>query len=332
MSNHTSGIRAAKMLLASILAVTSLVVAIMMITRPGVEIGEGSTEDRLSASGGDAPGKRTNDGELAQKPRRTLTPIDKAAVYDPQAPLSRQLDGLRRLSDRGNPYATCVLAFALDMCASSAERTTVGDLSQMASADPDEVSVDRWAVDLEFRERFATTCAGLDADSFADMEKRLLISAKNGHPKSMAKFALASLLLNPEAADKNSTFAISHRNSAELMLNRAAERGDLSALRGVHSAYSQGYITSAFGEQPVVKDLAKSVAALYAISRYASGDERRIMELEVDSLKSSMSPSEKSRFQRLSAQYSGTAKRSEARARHEERLTDEYPEVACGNL
>jgi hypothetical protein len=328
MSNHTSGIRVAKVLLALVLALTALVVAITMASRSGAEIGEDSTENRLSASDGDAPGQPANDGDLAQTPRRSSTPIDKVAVYDPQLPLSRQLERLRLQSDQGNPYATCVLAYALDLCAGGVERVMVDDMSRVASDDPDEHAVDRWATDLEFRSRFETTCTGMDEHAYADMEKRLLMSARLGHPGSMGKFAQMSLLLNLQADEARSAFARSHRNSAERMLNQAAEGGDLDALRGLHRAYSEGFITNAFEDVQVTKDSVKSAAALYALSQYASPEERLVMASEVEAMTGRMSSGEMMRFQRLSARYVAAAPRSPSRLG----LVEAYPEVACADL
>jgi hypothetical protein len=328
MRNHTSGIRVAKLLPGLVLAVTALIVAIMMAYRTGAEIGAGSTEDRLSASDGDAPDRPANNGEFAQKSRRRFTPIDRVVVYDPQAPLSGQLDLLRRLSDRGNPYATCVLAYALDLCASGVDRVMVDDMSRVASDDPDEDAVDRWATDLEFRSRFETTCAGMGEHAYADMEKRLLMSARFGHPGSMGKFAQISLLLNLQADEARSAFARSHRNSAERMLNQAAEGGDPAALRGVHRAYADGFIASAFEDVPVARDPAKSAAALYALSQFAPPEEASLMASDAEAMAGRMSPGERMRFQRLSARYAAAGSRSPSRLG----LVESYPEVACADL
>lgn len=253
----------------------------------------------------------------------------RALIYDPGSPLSPQLKFLRGLSDRHDPYATCVLAFALDLCARGPDRMIVDDYAHADPASLDQKSINRMAENFEFRERYANTCAGLDQSSFADMDRRLLQSARLGHVASMTRFALLPFRPGSNSEDPKSEFALAYRENAEAMLNRAAEAGDPEALRAIHNAYSNGYITSAMGTLEVEKDQAKSIAAYLAMSRYAGIDDRKIMEQTIEREVAQMSSAEVSRFSRLESLYSSPGRNNATDPEQGERVIDDFPEKAC---
>jgi hypothetical protein len=256
----------------------------------------------------------------------------RSITYDANAPLSSQLRALRRHADRGDRYATCILAFALDLCARGADRIITGDYANtMTEAIADE-AVERMAMDMAFKERHALACAGLEEERYEDIDQRLLGSALAGHVPSMRKFALLPSRPGSSIDDPHSEFAQAHGRHAERMLNAAAEAGDPEAVRGVHYAYSLGYITSALGSLPVEKDAAKSFASLLAMARHAATEDRLAMERGIAQSVESMTPADLSRFTRLKAAYDRPGREQEAIWRGGENVMKDFPEVACADV
>lgn len=254
-----------------------------------------------------------------------------ALPYDPDSPLASQLQALRNLSDQGDPYSTCVLAWALDFCARGPDRISVAEYVNVDPDSLDDRSVDRIAKSFEFREQYATTCIGLDSGSFADIDERLLQSAKMGHARSMTKLALLPFRLGNGEETSNPEFVLAYRKNAELMLNRAAEAGDLEAIRGVYQAYGLGYITSAMGTLAVEKDLVKSTAALRAMSLYAGPEEKEGLEQNIASAMRGMSRADISRMQRLEFSYFHPGRSNSAVWADDKEVIEDFPEKACAS-
>ncbi len=253
-------------------------------------------------------------------------------AYDPDSPLAPQLPFLRRLSDRNDPYATCILAFALDVCARGPERMIIETPINEAMANPDEKSVTRIAESMEFKERYAQMCGGLDKASLTDMDRRLLQSAELGHIRSMTRFALLPYRQGGESENPNSGFSVAYRNKAESMLNKAAEAGDPEAIRGVYYAYAQGYITSAMGSHPIEKDAAKSLAALRILSLHSADvEDKESIERKIQNLLAQMPTAEVSRFWKMDSTYTAASYGDTSTWQPEERVLEDFPERACGN-
>lgn len=256
----------------------------------------------------------------------------RSITYDANAPLSSQLRALRRHADLGDRYATCILAFALDLCARGADRIITGDYaSTMTEAVADE-AVERMAMDMAFKERHALTCAGLEEERYEDIDQRLLGSALAGHVPSMRKFALLPSRPGSSIDDPHSEFAQAYGRHAERMLNAAAEAGDPEAVRGVHYAYSLGYITSASGSLPVEKDAAKSFASLLVMARHARTEDRLAIEGKVARSMETMAAPDLSRLARLKAAYDRPGHEREAVWRGGEDPMKDFPEVACADV
>lgn len=265
-------------------------------------------------------------------PGMMRSPLVRAITYDPDAPLSSQLRALRQHADLGDRYATCILAFALDLCARGADRIITDDYAQAMTEAIAEEAVDRMAAGMALEERHALQCAGLEGERYEDIDRRLLASALAGHAPSMRMFALLASRPGRGVEDPDSEFARAHRRHAEAMLNAAAEAGDPEAVRGVHYAYAMGYITSAFGELPVEKDAAKVNASLLAMARHAQPEDASAMESAVERAVEAMTPAEVERFSRLRSAYDRPALGRETRWRGGEDVMKDFPEVACAGI
>jgi hypothetical protein len=254
------------------------------------------------------------------------------SIYIPEAPLEPQLGALRKLSDGGNRYATCILAFALDFCARGPDRMIVSDSLSKDPSAMNEEDIERIAENLEFQKRYVTTCAELDTNSFVDMDQRLFMSAAMGSPRSMARFALLPERPDSNGTDPNSQFALNHRNNAESMLNKAAEAGDPDAIRGIQDAYSLGYITSAMEPLEVTKDPAKSLAALSVLSQQYSQEDQQSVRAAIRNELAQMDAGQKSRFLDFSERYKTSATKHATRLQYGDHVVDDFPEYACDSV
>jgi hypothetical protein len=270
------------------------------------------------------------DGVSASLPKFNLQAgLANRSIYTPEVSLELQLGALRKLSDGGSRYATCILAFALDFCSRGPDRMIVDDSLSKDPSAMNEEDIERIAENHEFQKRYATTCAELDTDSFVDMDQRLFMSAAMGSPRAMARFALLPDRPDSNGTDPNSPFALNHRNNAESMLNKAAEAGDPDAIRGVYDAYSLGYITSAMEPLEVTKDPAKSLAALSVLSqRYSQEDKQNVLAMIRNQL-AQMNAGQKSRFLDFSERYKAAATKNASLLQHGDHVIDDFPEHAC---
>ncbi len=257
-----------------------------------------------------------------------VRPRTLSSIYNPNIPLVSQLGKLRSLSDSANPYATCVLAWALDLCSRGPELIPIGEYSNADLRTLDEESVTRIAESLESSDRYELTCSGLVKDDLKDMDDRLLQAARMGHVRSMTK--LAQFSTRPGSGPENSTQSfISHRKNAELFLNRAAEAGDPDAIRGIYNAYSEGYISSNMGDLEVAIDTAKSLAALRVTSLDARPQEKNDLDQGIAQALMQMDHAQRSRFDHYESVYrQAYAKASKDGAELQSAL-DDLPEKAC---
>jgi len=263
------------------------------------------------------------------RPHGARTAGDAASIYAPDEPLSIQLNTLRRLADTKDPYATCILAFALDFCVRGPDRMIVADYAFKDPDDLDDKAISRLAVNDEFRKRYALTCANLSKDDFSDMDQRLLQSARMGNAASMARFALLPFRPGHANQDPNSEFSIAYRQNAESMLNRAAEAGIPEAVKGVYYAYAQGEIISAMGNLKIREDRVKSLAAFRALQLNAEEADKRIAEESLNRDLALLSAPELSRFWQLTTLYSASSKETAKELQFVENVLDDFPEKAC---
>lgn len=253
------------------------------------------------------------------------------SVFDANATLASQLHGLRALSDNQDPYATCVLAWALDLCARGPDRVSISEYFNADMKDLDETGISDIAMYLEYQERYVTLCSGLVETDLWDIDMRLLQSARMGHLKSMTLLAQFPARDGSGLGASTPSFLQAHRENAEEMLNDAAESGDPAAIREIKNAYSSGYIISGLGDVKVDIDLAKSMAALHAIALYANQEEKKELDEAVTDALAQMSPRQRLRFDRLAASY-GRAYRSKHEAEDQFQLAlNDVPEKVCAD-
>jgi hypothetical protein len=252
-----------------------------------------------------------------------------SSMYSPNVPLVSQLEKLRSLSDRSNPYATCVLAWALDLCSRGPALIPVGKYSNADLTTLDEESVTKIAESMESHERYEFICSGLVKEDLEDMDARLLQAARMGHVRSMVK--LAQFPARPGSGIENSTqsFLVAHRKNAELFLNKAAEAGDPDAIRGIYNAYSAGYISSDMGDVEVVIDMAKSLAALRVISNDASPQEKIDVDLGIADSLMQMDRAQRSRFDHYESLYRQAYAKVPKNGAGFRSAIDDLPELAC---
>lgn len=264
---------------------------------------------------------------VASTPYRVYAPLE---VYDPTATLESQIDNLRKLADRREPYATCVLAWALDFCARGLEGDLIQEYANTDLSELGQRKLNRITTDLAFRDRYEVICLGLKPASFNDIDERMLKSALMGHTKSMIQFALLPRRLGSGLDISRLDFALAYQKNAESMLNRAAEAGDPEALLGIYQAYSRGYIESAMGQLKVDIDPVKSTAAARALSRYAEPEDRKSFEEVIADSLVQMSPTQQSRLASLESKY----QRAQENTRTDDDgspdgIVDDSPEQAC---
>ncbi len=263
---------------------------------------------------------------VASTPYRVHEPLE---VYNPTATLESQIDKLRTLANRHEPYATCVLAWALDFCSRGSHINPVEEYGNMDLSDQGEKKLSRIAADLAFRDRYEVICPGVNPGEFKDIDERMLQSALMGHTKSMARLALLPNRFGGGLDISRINFAVAYQKSAENMLNRAAEAGDRDALLGIYQAYKRGYIESTMGELKVNEDLVKSTAAARTLSRYAEPDDRKGFEEIIAESLARMSPAQQSRLASLESKYQRAQEKNTTGADALPDGIDDSPEKAC---
>jgi hypothetical protein len=251
------------------------------------------------------------------------------AVYDVNATLASQLIRLRAFSDKQDPYATCVLAWALDLCSRGPDRVSISEYLNADIKHLDEKSIADIAGYFEYQERYGKLCSGLVETDFWDSDHRLLQSARMGHARSMTMFAQFSAREGSGPGISTPDFLLTHRENAENMLDMAAAAGDPAAIREIYNAYSSGYITSGLGDIEVEIDLVKSMAALHAISLHANKEDKQELDQAITAALSQMDHGQRLRFDRFTSSYS-PAYRSEQRPVDQFQLAlDDFPEKVC---
>ncbi len=164
-------------------------------------------------------------------------------VYDPTLTLGVQIGRLEGLADRGDPYATCVLAWALDMCMSNRSSVDPEDFIRGSDEDLDENEIEAVERKIEYRRAVDHACADVNAENFPRFGRRLFESAKTGSIRSMTRFAYAQGDFGQGDPEADASLSNEYRENAEDMLNRAADAGDPEAILGVYHAFSMSMST-----------------------------------------------------------------------------------------
>jgi hypothetical protein len=263
----------------------------------------GHVEAGSGGAGGIAAGEAGRDDRRVDA--RGVAGVPVAMAYDRDRPLSVQLEAFRQRADRGEPYATCVLALALDACVAHADR---GDDNPLGLASPDvlargnERQIDAVSRELADYDDTEKMCAGLGQGAMLERDARLQRSARMGDPAAMARFAL-----NPVSAGtvnlKDLDRVVEYRKTAVSMLDRAAAAGVPEALRGAYRAYSAGVLESAIGDVELRRDPAKAEAAGRALLLFAEDGERALIEKNLAALRAGMEGDALSRADALAATY-----------------------------
>jgi hypothetical protein len=264
-------------------------------------------------------------------------------VYHASVALKSQIAGLRSAADSGNAYAACVLASALDLCGRRRNDLVMFDYPDGYLTSLSDTQADRFSMAISRREQaMSIMCLGIEPEDLRDVDERLLQSALAGHPASMAR--LASL---PEKSNRGlnitkKQFAIAYREHAEVMLNRAAESGELSAIEQISSAYAMGAITSAMGNLPIKADELKFLAASHALTLIRDDLKKRRLPVDyfddqelrvtIRSRMAGMRKEELSRFSRLTSTYYRAYRARYAESDDNFAPLDELPERACASV
>lgn len=253
-------------------------------------------------------------------------------IYDPGLTLGVQIGRLEDLADRGDPYATCVLAWALDMCMSNRSPVDPEDFLGSRDEDLDENEIAAAERKIEYRRTVERTCVDVNAGSFPQFRRRLLESAKRGSVRSMTRFAYAQGEFGEGGGEVDVSLSNDYRENAETMLNRAADAGDPEAILGVYHAYSSGYLESRFGKLLVDTDMVKAAAAARVLAFYGTNEIREDLRNFIDGAESRMSGPELSRLRRQESEFRQAYwNRASAKPIHATDL-DTLPETACARM
>ncbi len=256
-----------------------------------------------------------------------------ASIYSPLEPLGQQLPELRAQARRGNTYATCVLATALDSCVEQMMGSIESPWKDLSSGDAiekgDDRQVEKFSAELEKHKAQEFMCANVTQNDMLERDAWLLQSAKSGNPISMARFAL-----NPDFAGvmrlDDMDRMIEYRKSAESMLNRSADAGVQEAILGVYRAYSDGAIGTSVGTLKVDTDPAKAVGAARAVLPFLDEAERREIESRIGMMIAKMDKTQQGRMVSTERAYK---KAYESRASAGMNLQDSRkansPEAVC---
>lgn len=255
-----------------------------------------------------------------------------SAVYDPELTLGVQIGRLEDLADRGDPYATCVLAWALDMCMSNRSPVDPEDFLGSRDEDLDENEIAAAERKIEYRRKVERACADVNAGSFPQFSTRLLESAKRGSVRSMTRFAYAQGEFGQSDDKIDASLSNEYRENAESMLNRAADAGDPEAILGVYHAYSSGYLESRFGKLLVDMDMVKAAAAARVLSFYGTDEVKEDLRDFIGGAESRMSGPELSRLRTQESRFRQAYwHRASAGPIHATDL-DTLPETACARM
>lgn len=222
-----------------------------------------------------------------------------AAIYSPLEPLGQQLPELRAQARRGNTYAICVLATALDSCVEQMMGSIESPWKDLSSGDAiekgDDRQVEKFSAELEKHKAQEFMCANVTQYDMLERDAWLFQSAMSGNPRSMARFAL-----NPDFAGvmrlDDMDRMIEYRKHGENMLNRAADAGVQEAILGVYRAYSNGTIGTSVGTLKVDADPAKAVGAARAVLPFLEEADRKEMESEIGLLIAKMDNAQRGRM------------------------------------
>lgn len=266
---------------------------------------------------------------------------ERLLLYDPKITIKSQLPTLAANTERSNPYATCVLAQALDLCRRRNNGYPLKEYSReylqgLKNSDYNKV----FDALRDREEKLRLLCADLSIDDVQDSIQVLFQSALTGHPRSMAMFASLPGQREDHEIAVLEGLSDAHREYAEKMLNRAAEMGDLDAITNIAIAYSSGEIISAFGNDQVKRDDAKAIAAMRALKAIGGHQLRKRMtpddlvdiEKWVQFRMGGMSQVELRRLADFELAYLRAYRSSNAEKSLEHDLIEDFPEESCKKM
>jgi len=249
-------------------------------------------------------------------------------AYDEKASLYSQLHSLEAKADRGDPYASCVLARALDICLNEEHLLDLESLEEGIDA-ADEDALKSMEGILALSRSAKAMCEGLDEKERSTYFQRLINSASLGDVKSMSRltsFQLTAVDGVDAIAQRYESF---YKNNAERMLNDSALAGEPEAILSVYHAYSSGQFAILNGFISVDVDMPKALAAARTLAAFS--DERQSEELRafIDSASRLLIPSEAKRMQALESTYRRNyRKKTKGKAIHSIDRED-FPDVYC---
>ncbi len=206
---------------------------------------------------------------------------------DHSIPLSEQYDGLRAAADAGDIRAICKLVRSLDYCVNGSRSIEVPDsvlsLAIEGSADAQSGSdnrLDEIATEIEKTHQSASRvqwfCANLPVDKDGELTKRLYQAAQRGDLDAMVRFSLDPPLGQMSLANVEAVSLF--KKEAPRLLENAAMRGDMRAVRAVYSAQTTGVLDTDFGGVPVDRNPELLVAAANLLRESEDEETRREVE------------------------------------------------------
>lgn len=295
---------------------------------------------RLSSSDDGFPGAAPrSSGKEASPPSEWKPDAEGGAakfstsIYVPLEPLGEQLPQLRAEAIRGNTYAACILATALDACVEQMMGSVESPWKDLSSGDAiekgDDRQVEQFSAELERHKAQSFMCANVTQGDMLERDAWMFQAAMSGNPRSMARFAL-----NPDFAGvmrlDDMDRMIEYRKHAEAMLNRAADAGVQEAILGVYRAYAEGAIGTSVGTLKVHADPAKAVGAARAILPYLDEAERKEVEGRIGTMIAGMDKTQQQRMQSSERAYKKAREfRASAEISGQDRVKAEAPETVC---
>lgn len=231
-------------------------------------------------------------GRMESAPSRALSP-NRLFVDDRQA-----VEALVALADAGDPKATCTLSWVVDRCTHALEieehRSALLEMSLLLDRrypGKAEAFVSEADAQASVLAEIAAICGNVDEKLRSQGARRMYRSAKLGHVRAMVRFALDPPVGEDGTIDD--TLAAAHRAEAMTMLVKAADAGDLEALRGLYLADFGGYLPSDYGTIRLHRNLARAYAAGAILRQHARADYHPDLDRELSMIGVEMSESDR---------------------------------------
>lgn len=255
----------------------------------------------------------------------------RAFAYDANASLRSQLDSIEIMADRGDPYATCVLARALDICVSEEYMLNVGDLEGGDIETLDEDELNSMQKTLELSRSAKAMCDGLTANDLSKYFHRMIESARLGDTKSMSRLTSFQLTMANGVDEVARRYASFYQENAERMLNESALAGEPEAILSVYHGYSSGRLDILGGSISLDVDLVKSLAAARTLETYADrrGGDELLSFIATTSQR--LNRSEEMRMRILESAYSRNYRKKAVGSKIHSIENDDFPSVYCAS-